>query len=860
MSQTSGRNVIHLVDCEGESRTENGATPINNNSNARSAIDLSAGNGRDQHKSGMFTILYRNQNRNARLQCNICQEEMWHTHARDHIAQKHQGRLAEYDKAKSKTIKDGKLAFSRVGEDETAEERAYKDYTKGTLENLRKQIARFIVLQRQPFQVAESQELHDLLRTTINYALAAGRNELDRFKPPCRRLLVDDHVEGEGGLLQEYVDKAVSRFKKLAPFIGTSIIFDGAKDVNGRSLELFCLQCGSNSAVLWTGLPHDSQKNVKWTTKMLKGLLGGSMDFDLMGTLEEENGSKPDDEDDRPNKRAKRTQLVPQMQRLFDFTKYVFAVGGDNANVPVMASKALERDEGVIAFGCVAHAFSRCFQHIAEIQQINSLILKPVEDITDLFLTKSMPRELLRAANGKSVDRIVPTRFVSLYSAVERLIELESDLVDCVSVPKFQQFKNQSSASLREQIARVVAAILDAKFWARLKFFLRMMIGFVVAVRCMDGAKAGAVCLVYKMWNMLAGTVAHAFLHGVDSECSHFATPELYQEIKRVIVTDWTKFHFPIYSAAYLLTPHFADEVMELNINDPCVFERLRAEMVHCLTQFHRRFDELGNPRESILCADDPELEQLGERFKVELSHFIKGTGNFLNSKRCFQALSLSPSTWWEMYAFQSILRPAAVRLLSLSPTTAPVERLHKVTKSNRTKARNCLGYARALGLNFICAEHLLSNTPPDVEFAWKTLEHYKERFTELSSDDREYLKQVALLASREAAAQAATEEDMVSNVDLVNSSDTGAEESSEAKHLADGWDASNAADIVEADEENAADSSEAEEKAADVAYAIGEAAAEPPSAPLTNGASLRVSSRGRLIRPKVFHSPYAHV
>ena len=515
------------------------------------------------------------------------------------------------------------------------------------------------------------------------------------------------------------------------------------------------------------GLPNDNQKNVEWTSSCLAGLLNGDMDFELM-SADVRLDLEATDEEEEASTKKNRTELVPQLTRLFEMTPHVFAIGGDNARVPVASAKKMEKDFGTPAFGCCAHAFSRCFQHICELEGIRGNIIRKMETVIDLFLTRTVFRELLRTQSKKSVSRIAETRFLSAFQACEKLIARKDDLEVVVDTIKFAKFRQESAPAVRQQCQAVKDIVADEVFWSCLEFFRHLCLGFVVAVRCLDGAKAGSVCLVYKFWSMLPGTIASAFIAARGTKCQSICTAELYREIKRVVSADWLKFHFPVYSAAFVLCPQFTQDVDLLRQKWPAVFVRLRDDTMHCIVQYLRRFDTSGEPRQEALAMGCAELVDLKQACERELDDYIFKSKHFGDMMQPSD-LSCSPSRWWEKVFYdESVLRYPGKAITSLSPSTTPVERLHKVTKANRTKARNCLGYARALGLNFICCEELMKGAPADPEVAWMSLEHYRDKFTGLSSDDVAYLKQ-----QEEREAQAAATEATIQNEELLATMDS---------------------------------------------------------------------------------------
>jgi len=136
---------------------------------------------------------------------------------------------------------------------------------------------------------------------------------------------------------------------------------------------------------------------------------------------------------------------------------------------------------------------------------------------------------------------------------------------------------------------------------------------------------------------------------------------------------------------------------------------------------------------------DCSETKTYREKISAEVEDFVKMKGRFANAGMFSESeLYRSPSDWWDFMAPSgSVLRSAAIKLTSLSPNTTPVERVHKVHKTQRTKPRNRLGYSRALGLNFISCEEALDHSG-STEIDWKHLLNYK--ILDLSEEDRDFL------------------------------------------------------------------------------------------------------------------------
>lgn len=727
--------------------------------------------------SKMFLRLGYDKNKNnIRFRCQTegCEWEGAQSHLEQHVRSKHSSNLQKYLESTGKGTKLSVLPFEKKQPPTKAELELQRKY-EGTVGNLEKALARFLVLRRLPLEVANSPELNDLIRIALNLGETLDTPQRNAYTIPSRNTMINRIIEGRNGILADSIDEAYKFLKVITQDSSPSIIYDGAKDAAGRSVELFCLQAANKVVLLWTGLAGDQSKSHEWTHRCLKGILEGDMDFELMDVKSEEapnlastNTEENVAENDSAPRKKLKTQLIPELSRLFDFTNLVVAVGGDNASVPLLAAKKLSATHGVLYFGCVAHAFSRCFEHVCNIPAIRDSVVKKISTVTDIFLSHYVPRELLRKfSSGKSVYRIVPTRFITVFLAAKRLLDMKSSVMEVVGEVAFRDFlkSNSVTASVRTQGYEVIAIVNDAEFWKCLEFLLKLSVGFVVAVRCFDGALQGSVCLVYQFWSTLSHTVAKVFKDEAKNFAS-FATRELYEDIKKVILADWTKFLYPVYSAAYFLCPYFIEQVRYYQQHYPEWYKTLLKQTLDCCCTVFRRFSLDGSLRTHVLSPTDPLVIETQAKFKAELSDYVKMRGNFAIDSFSIESLK-APNEWWIEEGFKSPLRCIAAKIVSISPSTAPVERYHKLTKSIRTKSRNSIGYARALGLNFICAENLMKDCK-DVAFSWNELQNYKARFASLSRPEEEYLEELAKEQSQEVTAVQERNDDMILTLEEV--------------------------------------------------------------------------------------------
>lgn len=319
---------------------------------------------------------------------------------------------------------------------------------------------------------------------------------------------------------------------------------------------------------------------------------------------------------------------------------------------------------------------------------------------------------------------------------------------------------------------------------------------------------------------MLGGTLVAAFnMHKGES----FASEQLFNSIKALISEDWKKFHYPVFFAAFLCTPLSHAEIRDMSENERSLLMVLKQEMIDVNTVMLRRYEfENGvDLRKKVLENDDPHLAKLSMQLEKELGHYLSGNHGYLGLVAKY--IYLSPADFWLREAPDGLLRRVMCRVCSLAPSTCSVERMHKLFKATRTKYRNCLGYYRAMAINFVASRNAAKFASAELD--WNEISKYKARFEELSAHDRQYLDSIFTTEAETERVVRDLEEEEARDVEDATVQLTIAQGAS-ALSLTDqlnGTDAGN-------DDDD--DTLEEEEKAVIV--------------------QMR-SSRGRIIRPKVF-------
>lgn len=181
---------------------------------------------------------------------------------------------------------------------------------------------------------------------------------------------------------------------------------------------------------------------------------------------------------------------------------------------------------------------------------------------------------------------------------------------------------------MRDRAKEVTSILEDDLHWEMVDFLLDLGRGFVTGVRLFDGAKSGSVCVVYKMWSLLACSMSSAF---EKSWGKGFVTNDLYQRVQDQINRDWAKFHYDIFAAGFFGNPQLRSEVLEMRLKENDEYAELRKQTIKVGATMLRRFAfEVGvDLREEILAEDDERLVTLLAIFEDELDDYLLGEAKF---------------------------------------------------------------------------------------------------------------------------------------------------------------------------------------------------------------------------------------
>jgi hypothetical protein len=157
------------------------------------------------------------------------------------------------------------------------------------------------------------------------------------------------------------LDKAIERMD-VVKNKGLNLLYDGAKDSNGKSLEQFALQAADQKVLLCSSFPQVERKDTAWMVKTLESIITGTFNFATMSYPREDEEDtnqvvQPVVQPAVGSKRKKLASAADQLRSLFSLSSYIVAGGGDNAKVPVNATLETQRDFGILAW---AYRFATC--------------------------------------------------------------------------------------------------------------------------------------------------------------------------------------------------------------------------------------------------------------------------------------------------------------------------------------------------------------------------------------------------------------------------------------------------------------------------------------------------------------------
>jgi len=263
---------------------------------------------------------------------------------------------------------------------------------------------------------------------------------------------------------------------------------------------------------------------------------------------------------------------------------------------------------------------------------------------------------------------------------------------------------------------------------------------FLKMARMFDSSSQFLNCFVYSSYSALPETIKIVLANPSHIKTELNLSNAFFNDLADIVASGWEKFHHPVYSAGFVLCHLHIDALRALMVTDNAEFKSLLQDTVLVLSMMFCRWAPTAlTTRKVPLELDDHDVLQFGDNVCNELEDFAAGTGNWQDFNfSTFDCDSTDPRRFWTHKAPPTILNEFAVRIVCLDPVSSDVERLHKITKANRTKTRSRLKYTVNQALSFGKLQLIHSNNPPK-GLSWADLRGLHNRMMTVTDDEDQW-------------------------------------------------------------------------------------------------------------------------
>ena len=344
------------------------------------------------------------------------------------------------------------------------------------------------------------------------------------------------------------------------------------------------------------------------------------------------------------------------------------------------------------------------------------------------------------------------------------MLSLKTAIQDLPSNEGYVEYKATQTAKVqRDVLEHFEGTICDVSFWEQLKFFHRVMLPAIRALRLMDSCAVRTKDVI-RIWESLEDRLIVELLH------PDFEKVEL--ELKQTILSLYYQAraaaHRQVFDAAWMLDPANWQKVKELASGQSDEYEndmwatRRENTFATLRTMIKRRMlikqrvawrnaqessdaesskrSKLEENPPSFILDKERHAEDSYREFETvesEFVHYCAGIGSFSSAP-------IGPvDSFW--YARGSRLNFYAIRLLNMAASISDVERVHKVYSGIHTPERNRLDENRVDRIALARIAFRIFQLPPKPQILLEQL----AAFSKTSSEDEQALFDWGELISR---------------------------------------------------------------------------------------------------------------
>ncbi|XP_077248253.1 uncharacterized protein LOC143887897 [Tasmannia lanceolata] len=298
----------------------------------------------------------------------------------------------------------------------------------------------------------------------------------------------------------EDVRQYVNDFKRIWDRSRCTIMADGWKDINGRTLINFLAYCPRGTVFLKCIDASSEQKNAKYL-------------FKLFDKVVEEVGEK-----------------------------YVVQFVTDNAaNYKAAGRLLMEKRKNLFWASCAAHCIDLMLEEIGDLPELKEWIEKG-RKITKFIYNHSQVLNWMKHHTGqKDIIRPAVTRFATAYLSLSSINECQVGLKSLLASREWNGSRYAKLADGRE----VEQIITDRKFWENIQRIIKVTQPLVTVLRMVDSEERPAMGFIYEAIDR-------------SKEEIQKLTKNLCKKLWDIIDKRWAaQLHHPLHAAGYYLNPIF---------------------------------------------------------------------------------------------------------------------------------------------------------------------------------------------------------------------------------------------------------------------------------------------------------------
>ncbi|XP_058086750.1 uncharacterized protein LOC131233916 isoform X2 [Magnolia sinica] len=315
---------------------------------------------------------------------------------------------------------------------------------------------------------------------------------------------------------------------------------------------------------------------------------------------------------------------------------------------------------------CAAHCIDLMLEEFGKLGEVKEILAK-AKRISRFIYNHAWVLDLMRKrTGGRDIVRPAMTKSATDFLTLQSIVSLKE--------PLHQMFTSttwvQSDFSKQRSGIKVTEVVLDPLFWSSCAKILKVGKPVITVLHFADSEERPSMGYIYDAMEKAKKGIIVAFNN---KEIDYLPYLEVIDHI-------WEKqLHSPLHAAAYYLNPSIFYNPSFSNSN-----KRIQKGLLDCIETL------------------EPDLA-VQERITSYLSYYEQAVGDFSRPVAVRGRDSLSPATWWSLYASDCPdLQRFAIRILSQTCSRTRCERNHSIADHVHSNKRNRLEDERLKDLIFI--------------------------------------------------------------------------------------------------------------------------------------------------------------